>query len=272
MKKLFTLLLLLSTVDLCSQNFLNGDFEINTANVDLINLSNTAFNSSISNCYGFGTSGNLDIITSDVYDGGAQNGHWFVGITGGETDRLSMELVGPLVAGNSYNLSFYDKAYSPFFPDSVKIGLSTVNNDLGTLIYTTNDLAVVGVWTERTFTFDAPNNGQFITIHQSGDGNNWVELDNFTLSPSTNTSSSSDSRTIKLVQNPVDDYLRLRATGTLMDANVSIFSSLGQLVFKEHFGIIEDVEMSVADLPAGFYYVYIESEDNFISTLKFIKK
>ncbi len=271
MKKLFMLFLLLSSINLYSQNFLNGDFEINTASVDLINLPNTGFNNAISNCYGFGTGGNLDIITSDVYDGGSQSGHWFVGVTGGETDRLSMELSGPLVAGNSYNLSFYDKAYNQFPPDSIKVGLSTVNNDLGTLIYTSNDLAVVGVWTARTFTFEAPNNGQFITIYQLGNIGNWVEIDNFTISPTTNTIAASNQGTVQLVQNPVGDYLRLHATQSIANAKVSIFSSSGRLLLKEHFGIIEDIELNVSNLPAGFYYVCIES-DGFIRSLKLVKK
>ena len=50
-----------------SQAFLNGDFEINTAGIDQINLSNPIFNGFMSNTIAYGATGNVDIITSPTY-------------------------------------------------------------------------------------------------------------------------------------------------------------------------------------------------------------
>jgi hypothetical protein len=164
------------------QNFLNGDFEINSASGDQINLLNPAFNTFMPNTNGYGTSGNLDIITSTVYSGGPHHGNWFIGFTGGGTDLLSLKLTAPLVAGNTYTVTFYDKKDANFVSLPIEISVSTSNNTAGTLVYTTPSPSINSIWTQRTFTFTAPNNGQFIAVRQQGSISNWVQLDDFSFS------------------------------------------------------------------------------------------
>jgi hypothetical protein len=169
------------------QSFINGDFEINSSQGTQINLANADFNSFMSNCYGFGTDGNLDIIYSTLFSGSPNSGNWFVALTGGGTDALSLELNLPLITGNNYEIIFYDKkdAISSAFP--IEIGLSTTNNSFGETIYTSPTLALDATWTQRVFTFIAPNNGQFVTVRQQeGTTGNWVHIDNFTISCAVN--------------------------------------------------------------------------------------
>ncbi|MBL0342764.1 MAG: hypothetical protein IPP71_18865 [Bacteroidetes bacterium] len=114
--KLFSLFIFVFVVSNTSygQIFLNGDFEINTAGVDKVNIVNSQYNSFMSNSVAFGNwnsggpnGGNMDIITSNTYCGlGAQQGNWYVCLTGGGTDAISLQLSVPLVAGNSYEISF----------------------------------------------------------------------------------------------------------------------------------------------------------------------
>jgi len=180
---IYILLFLVSTISSVgySQTFVNGDFENNTAVVDQINLSNIAYNSFMSSSLGFGSFGNLDIITSAVYSGGPQSGNWFVALTGGGTDQLSLQLSSPLVQGNSYTITFFDKSDYTFISFPVEIGLSTTNSNFGILVYTTPSAAINSIWTQRTFTFVAPNNGQYITVSQQGVLGNWVNIDNFSF-------------------------------------------------------------------------------------------
>ncbi len=168
-----------------SQVFINGDFEFHSATVDQINLTNPAFNSIMTNNTGFGTNGNLDIITSSQYSGGPQNGNWMVAVTGGGTDLLSLELTASLVPGKRYEIEFYDKSDRTFASLPIELGLSTSNTNFGTLIYTAPAAAVDSVWTKRTASFIAPNNGSFIVIRQQGILQNWVQVDNFTVIPCT---------------------------------------------------------------------------------------
>ena len=146
-----------------AQSFSNGSFEANTAGVDQINLSNAAFNGMMSNTAAFGTFGDMDIIKSATYCGLAQNGTWYTALTGSSTDAITMKLLAPLVAGTTYNISFWDKGcwgtHSTSGPP-VQLGLALVPGVVGTTIYTAPAPAN-GIWVNRTFSFVAPNNGQY---------------------------------------------------------------------------------------------------------------
>jgi len=152
-----------------SQNFLNGSFENNTAPpVDQINLTNAAFNGFMSNTNAFGTTGNMDIIRSATWGGGGpQHCTWYVALTGAATDAIAMTLSAPLIAGTTYTMSFWDRKEAAFPAFPVQISLSTTNNSIGTIIYTAPAAPTNNVWTQRTFTFVAPNNGQFVVAIQN---------------------------------------------------------------------------------------------------------
>ncbi len=179
-----------------AQNFLNGSFENCTAGgSDQINMTNGAFNAMMANVTAFGSyngggagGGNMDIITSSSWGGGgAQCGCYYVALTGTGTDAIALDLSAPLVAGNTYTISFYDRADAGFSAFSVEVGLSTTNTSFGTSIYLA-PLAVVNTWTLRTFTFVAPNNGMYITVQQNlGGTSDWLHVDNFSFGNAVNT-------------------------------------------------------------------------------------
>ena len=168
-----------------AQTFLNGDFENNTAGFDQINMSNAAFNSTMANTTAFGTYGDMDIITSPTYCGLCQSGLWYTSLTGSATDAIAMELSAPLVAGNSYTISFWDKGcwgtYSTTGPP-VEIGVSNSSTSFGTSVYNAPN-PLNGTWVQRTFTFTAPISGLYITVQLSAGGlSDWTQIDNFTFS------------------------------------------------------------------------------------------
>ena len=171
----------LLSFNLSAQTFLNGSFENNTAVADLINLSNIDFNAAMSNTTAFGTTGNMDIITSTTWGGGsAQNGNWYVALTGFGTDMFAMELSTPLVIGASYTISFWDRSDVGFTPTAILVGVSNSSTAFGTTVYTAPVAPTVNVWTQRTFTFVATTASQYITVQQSaGSTGNWAHVDNF---------------------------------------------------------------------------------------------
>ncbi|MBL7912701.1 MAG: carbohydrate binding domain-containing protein [Bacteroidia bacterium] len=181
MKNIILLIFCLFIKTSFSQVFINGNFENNSATGDLINLSNADCNSKLRDVNSFGTYGDVDIIRSAAYGGsGAQDGTWYLGLTGGGTDIVALTLSAPLAQGKIYTISFYDRKTSGYPVSPIQIGLSTSNNNVGTTIYTCKELPELNVWTQRTFTFTAPNNGQYITVQmQSGDIQHWVNVDNF---------------------------------------------------------------------------------------------
>jgi gliding motility-associated-like protein len=244
--------LLLSNVAF-GQSFINGDFELNSASWDQINLSNADFNSFMSNCNGFGQIGNLDIISSNSFSGGPYSGNWFVALTGATGDLLALELNMPLVSGNSYTITFYDKKDPMAGSFPVEIGLSTSNNSFGTVVYTAPTIPLDYIWTQRTFTFIAPNNGQFITVSQAGGSayDSWMHVDNFSMDCSINLNLGNDTtlcqgQTITLNGGSATSYLWSNGS-TASSINVSspgnywVQASNGQCSARDTIAITLDL-------------------------------
>ncbi len=186
-KLLFLILVSCSLIKIGrTQAFLNGDFETTTApsfcSFAYINVSNAFFTANMSNSFGFGPGGSIDIMHTSCPWGPAQSGNYFIGFDYNSThpshNAFSMQLSTPLVTGSSYTISFADKGDPCCIPPGpVEITLSTVNNAVGTTIFA-GPSPTVGVWNTRTFTFTAPNNGQFITVRALSPGY-WTQVDNF---------------------------------------------------------------------------------------------
>jgi gliding motility-associated-like protein len=173
---------------LSAQTFLNGDFEINTAGTDQINLSNPAFNGFMASTIAYGSFGDMDIIQSATYCGLAENGLWYTALTGSSTDAITMQLSAPLVAGTSYTITFWDRGCWGSFSTSappVRLGVSAVPGAVGTTVYTA-PAPVNGTWVMRTATFVAPITGAYISVDlPSGGLGDWTQIDNFSFVTST---------------------------------------------------------------------------------------
>jgi Secretion system C-terminal sorting domain len=166
------------------QTFLNGSFETNTALINRFNISNAAFTGFMANSVGFGGNNGLDIQNNTSTYAPAQSGSWFVSLEyTASGDAFTMALSTPLISGNTYYLCYYDKGMdvSGCCPPSaaLQIGISTVNNATGTIVYT-SPIPTLGVWTQRIFSFVAPNNGQFVSVNMPAW--RWTLVDNFVLS------------------------------------------------------------------------------------------
>jgi hypothetical protein len=181
MKALFLLLFIPYSINLFSQKFINGNFEIHSALIDQINLSNDALNNLLTGVTAFGSYGDVDIIKSSNYGGsGAQQGTWYIALTGGKTDIVAIEINQNLIKGKKYSISFYDRKTPGYQATSIQIGLSEQNQVFGEIVYTSSEAPLLNTWTKREFTFIAPNNGKYITIQMpEGSISDWVNIDNF---------------------------------------------------------------------------------------------
>lgn len=182
MKTLLFILIFCSVyADSFSQKFINGDFEIHNAIIDQINLSNDDLNKTLSGVTAFGSYGDVDIIKSSNYGGsGAQQGTWYIALTGGKTDIIAIEITQNLIKGKKYSVSFYDRKTPGYQATSLQIGLSEQNQSFGDIVYTSSEAPLLNTWTKREFTFIAPNNGKFLTVQMPEGGiSDWVNIDNF---------------------------------------------------------------------------------------------
>jgi len=181
MKALFLLLFIPYSINLLSQKFINGDFEIHNAIIDQINLSNDDLNKTLSGVTAFGSYGDVDIIKSNNYGGsGAFKGTWYIALTGGKTDIVAIEINQNLIKGKKYSISFYDRKTPGYQATSIQIGLSEQNQVFGDIVYTSSEAPLLNTWTKREFTFIAPNNGKYLTVQMPlGSISDWVNIDCF---------------------------------------------------------------------------------------------
>lgn len=169
-----------------AQAFLNGSFEVNTAAACDYNMTNASFTAKMANATAYGLGGELDIMQTTCPYGPSQSGTWFVALAcpSGNTDAFTMTLSAPLSSGITYTMSFWDKGDIACCPPGmpVIIGVSTVAGAAGTTVYT-GPTPTGGVWTQRCFSFVAPNNGQYISVRTAG-ATRWSHVDNFVLNGS----------------------------------------------------------------------------------------
>lgn len=218
------------------QLILNGDFEINNATPgsDAMEMNNAVFNATVPDCFSFAAPSlaNLDLITTPVWGGAAWSGDWFVGLS--STDRLSMELSGPLVVGQTYQVSFYDRARAGHCVGPVSIGVAMGPAETGTLIYNAPFSPVVGEWKLRVFSFVAPIAANYITVRMFSNEGCWEHIDDFCLSAD---QSCTTPMVIEMpnVFTPNADGLNDRFTpievSEIVAGSLEIYNRWGQLIF-----------------------------------------
>lgn len=164
---------------------LNGSFEDNSAVGNVWSPTNAAFNALVKNVTAFGVREGIDIQTVGTPYGLAPiDGKWKISPAsdvGGTAEAFSMTLSGPLVVGQSYDLSFYIERLvsSPWDGGAVQIGLSTSATGFGT--YLTSASAPDSGWLHVATTFVAPNAGSYLSVRVTNEKSSWVGLDGFEL-------------------------------------------------------------------------------------------
>lgn len=73
----------------------------------------------------------------------------------------------------------------------------------------------------------------------------------------------------QLYPNPVEDYITILTNTTEVVKQINIVNTTGQVVLKTNKDI---TSLSVTDLPAGLYFISIETKSGKTTTKKFIKK
>lgn len=170
----------LATQGLAAQEFVNGNFENNTGvfTNDYLFLLAPEFEAMVPHCYSSGTIPNIDLI-SRFGRLVPQGEDWYLGLT--PEDLLTLELTEALVPGDTYTVTFYDQCREIAFP--VEVGLSQDPHAFGDPVYATPQGALLGIWSERTFMFVAPNDGRYISVRQQAgnDPRAWVGIDYFVM-------------------------------------------------------------------------------------------
>ena len=164
----------------------------------------------------------------------------------------------PLVAGNRYMMVIsYDGAGAASVVNSPRFNSSNsdVLIDLGVTVYT--DRLYMGGFGE-----DSPH--PVIRMHMTGYG-----------SPASAAVTILDPKTFDVFPNPVSDVLNVAIGLDKMaeNMNVNMIDINGRIISTQQFSNVqqENIQFNTADLPAGFYFVRIQTEEG-VRVKEFVKK
>lgn len=169
-----------------SLHVINGSFEKNNG-FCIINGSNTYINNNVKSVNAFGCANEIDLMNNGCGYGHAYSGNYFLCLSNGQIncgDALTLKLSFNLNSGDTYTMSYFDRGYdvnnccAPAVP--LEVGISTTENAMGTIVYTSPQ-PKVNVWHQRVFTFIAPNNGQYISFHAKDSSGRWTHIDSVTI-------------------------------------------------------------------------------------------
>lgn len=233
MKKNLLFLILCFPFCLNSQTFLNGDFEQNNAVDCLFNLDNPVFNGMMEHAFAFGPNDELDIQTSGCGYAEPPSNDWFVSLSKrptGDYDAFSLELSEGLVAGNTYEISYWEVAVDTFGNENIPLyfGLSIEADDFGEEIY--SSMPPIDIWAHRSFSFIAPNSGSFLTVKIEDTGNirAWNFVDGFEISLLSPTNEESSLTAVMVYPNPTSGAFSVELP--VGAEKVNIYNAAGQLV------------------------------------------
>ncbi len=177
--------LLLTATAQSASLLVNGSFENTTAGGTVFNPDNASFNAVMTGITAFGARQGIDIQTAGSgYGLSPQNGAYKVSPasdSGGTTEAFSLSMIGPLVVGESYQLSFYIERLiqSPFNGGTVQVGVSSSATSFGTQVALAT--APNSGWLLSNSSFLAPIAASYLTVRLTTTQSSWVGLDNFVL-------------------------------------------------------------------------------------------
>jgi hypothetical protein len=252
-----TALTLFSQSSIFGQTFLNGSFETTTGNCDF-NQSNANFNSLMSNSYAFGDASQVDILNSTCSYGFAQEGNYFIGLavdgTNTLTDALALKLSAPLIGGNTYVLTFYNRKDPGYNGNLLEVGYSANNSSFGNNIGTT--ALPTTSWGLDSFSFTPSINCQFITIRTIAGSYGWNFVDNFVITPTTGiTNSNVEENSIQVFPNPTSNNISIIADKSIKFSSVTIKDIQGKTVL-----VTDKTTIDVTEFGAGIFIMELNTD------------
>ncbi|MFI5218043.1 MAG: T9SS type A sorting domain-containing protein [Bacteroidia bacterium] len=258
------------------QTILNASFENVNSPPCAYNLSNAAFNSVVSNVTAFGTYGDCDIIYDTCGYGTAHQGDWFIGLSvpmaANVGDAIAMELSSPLIAGQPYQFSFYQKRDAGYQSNYIAVGYSMNDTSQGTVF--ANFLPVApSLWLLFSTVFTPTVSAQYITLSATPSVYGWNLIDDLSITnisgidPATQNPQSD----FTVYPNPASEFVVISSEFGEGD-EIRITDVLGKTIFtKTIVSPISDFEFRISAFKAGVYFVTLSNEKESV-TKKLVKQ
>lgn len=182
--------------------------------------------------------------------------------------RAERWLISPQLTLGAYGnyISWKGMSYDPSFPDSYRILISTTGNAIEDFKDTlTSVLLQTPYWAEYTESLDefANQNIYVAFVNFTYDGYK-LFLDSIRVRKEDPLAVQTEVLNVQLFPNPVVNNLNLYSNSLSIN-NVSISNNLGQLVLNKRFkNTPHSVQIAIGKLPAGIYYVTINTDKGII--------
>ena len=266
-----TVLTLCFQINIFGQTFLNGSFEVTTANCNY-GLSNPMFNSMMSNNFAIGSASQIDIMQSTCGYGTAEQGNYFIGlavdINNTLTDGVAFKLSSSIIAGNTYLLKFYARKDAAYNANLLEVGYSADSISFGTSTYTAS--LPTTSWGLVSFQFTPSINCKFITIRTIAGTYGWNFVDDFTITETTGIHDYlNESNSIHLFPNPTSSDVTINSEKEI--ASILVYDFTGKLVRRIEANTFES-KIDMSALAKGFYTFTIISKDSSQKTIKVVKE
>ncbi len=248
---------IVSNIAFAQNLILNPGFETNSLSTGCYtNQPASSVTSSLSNITAFysGTQDGIDIgVSSACYAGGANSGTTHIvmaGLSGPNMfESISFGLTTPIVASQTYDLTFYAHNSNPVAPESLSVGISNVANSFGSLAVVV-PLSSTVAYTLYSASFTAPVGGNYLTIEPTSLGDFWFGLDDFSLvlSSTTGTNEKPLSNNINVYPNPT--------TGTVFlsdNYSVTLTDLTGKILLEEQ----NTNTVDMTNQPTGLYFLLL---------------
>ncbi len=176
-----------------------------------------------------------------------------------------------LDATKTYKLSYWYKAKSASYPESmsVYIGTAPVSTSLTTLLSDLPSITTV-TYTEDVVNFTVPTSGVYYLgwLCNSAADMYVLYLDDINLTDATGIEEVSASATVSAYPNPAGDKLNVKSTEKIV--SIKIYNPFGQLVYSNLIDN-KNATINTSNLADGFYYLNVETASG-VSTQKIAVK
>jgi hypothetical protein len=235
----------------------NGSFE-STSGTCSYGLTNSGFTGAMTDCFAFGSASQIDILNGTCGYGAAQHGNFFIGlavdINNTLTDALSLKLNTPLVAGNSYQLSFYNKKDGGYNTNVLEVGYSTDSVLFGTSIGTAP--LPTTTWGLVSFSFTPIVNSQFLTVRTIAGSYGWNFIDNFTITETTEADKQPiEEQKVTVYPNPASGFISIQPNFSCKVITTTIRDAQGKTVL-----ITDKSTIDLSALSPGVFIAEINTD------------
>ncbi|MEI6764785.1 MAG: T9SS type A sorting domain-containing protein [Bacteroidota bacterium] len=226
--------------------------------------------------YSVGFEPGEDLTGANIFDVNNDGYTWGLATTGGNTGPYCLQysynsaaaandwFISSCIdfeAGKTYKLSFFYKAQSASFPESVEVKFGTTQDPaaMSTAIVSVPSITAI-TYTESVSTFTVPSDGvYYVGFHCTSAADEWIlSVDDINLTVDLSDISENAAPAINIFPNPAKDILNVTAGENIR--RITVTNALGAVVFDGAMDSRNYI-LNTSEFNSGLYFIKCETEN-----------